>query len=1324
MKRFIIFLSIIILIFLTTGELLYSYTGSLAGQRGLKITKTSHFDIIAGADCINSAVILIKYADDIYNELASKFHLKHDFHIPVVITSAVDKHNAYYSSAPFSHIVLYDTPESIEQVAFSEGFINTFRHELIHAITYNLHNAGWTGAKHVISDALNPALLTITQGFAEGATVSIESTDALGDKDTPQGRINSDYHLSILKQAKIDDKWPLYSEIQGAASGINSGKLPYYFGGAFNYYLQQKYGMDLYARFWEKCVNWKTATYFTCFKEVYGIGIKKVWDEFRDSVKIPFITKRAEQQNYCTLITPKKGIKHFDLGCASNDSYYYYDMDKLVVLQHNIYNSGKKNPNQKVIFAQSDATKISVTSDNKLLAISYSSGNYATPTNRVKIINCDTGDYYCVKDKHLRDGAIGIAGGKYYFAAVYTNSQYCTIRLYQIITNNTLNNLSNDVKSLTLIKEIAAPYGVGLYTPVITNSGTLYYIRCSNLHYTIEGFDIDGDNFYSVDIPRGVRLYSLDSLNNINNEKIITSSASNKIFLQPNEPGDFNELPSQTQVQNNKQNTPLQAQDLATDILSFSYTKSGSMVRAGVAIIKKNTKNVTKDDSNIKQNNVNNSSKNINTADAKGYYREFKQEQSTEPLQSINDNDKNQIQKPSEKVSEGEVPLKSQQLPQPPKLPQSLDNNNEPLQQFQQIHGDATFLLQSCDISGGVYNPCVIGGDIYYVAQYYDNSAICALTMYQNDPAVAIKTYKTHKTQPAIFNKERTSLYFIKTAPIKADLVKSNNYSNNCVKNKSNSIPVVTRYFYSPRYKLNYSNCPGYDYFLGESDNQNIDKIMDTPLISTIPVTTKKVIFNDYIILSQAPNLNNLNISKNTLPGLLYNKPKPPQVSQSSRVSQVINNVNNENFYAVGGADFQKVTNKLLNKRNAQTKPFNSFAYFFAHKGTFIPLALGLSMTANNSAIKTGVDIDIFGSTVTPAWLPFGASYITSTPWTNPIFAISAGYSPFSNSFGANFLVTNKLYTTSNLFLWDVYASVEADSSNKNNNGVTDAFKQTYNRVSGEFTIDIAPQVYIKISEALHLFYGTSSSANLFDFDGNVGSLKSNYTWSEPRLFIQNRTSFTLGNIHKTSSGYYDLSGFAATIRYDANYYQLFDYSREVTWENERNYHNIGCDLIVKFMAGRPFTLAASIFQDNAYFLDIGATLMIHTWDIQKSINVVPFFLTNRVTLFLTYSGSFKHEDLDYIAYYRGDKLIKTTSYQKPIASWAVSHLGDYFGYLASGDFDYSDLLKIRAAWALTPNFGGLANSKFQFDISVDLGYRFFTDNNHFFMAICGKALF
>ena len=110
---------------------------------------------------------------------------------------------------------------------------------------------------------------------AEGATVSYESSFG-------EGRLNDSYVLQMLRQAKIEDQFPSYSDVKGAADSYPANAF-YYFNGAFAQFLQQNYGMDKYAEFWFRCVNAKYFTAAGAFKQAFGMKLNKAWKLFEES---------------------------------------------------------------------------------------------------------------------------------------------------------------------------------------------------------------------------------------------------------------------------------------------------------------------------------------------------------------------------------------------------------------------------------------------------------------------------------------------------------------------------------------------------------------------------------------------------------------------------------------------------------------------------------------------------------------------------------------------------------------------------------------------------------------------------------------------------------------------------------------------------------------------------------------------------------------------------------------------------------------------------------------------------------------------------------
>jgi hypothetical protein len=173
-----------------------AHGGMLSGEKKLRVVKTQWFDIIYPERCETSAAILYEKADGVYEEVTAQYGLTPAFRMPVVITPAVDQFNAFWTAVPYNHIAIYDTGSSgsSELAVFSETLLSTFRHELTHAVTFNMKNGFWRAMGKVFGDEFAPGMLTVTTGMAEGATVASES--AAGE-----GRLNDEYAKHYVKQA-------------------------------------------------------------------------------------------------------------------------------------------------------------------------------------------------------------------------------------------------------------------------------------------------------------------------------------------------------------------------------------------------------------------------------------------------------------------------------------------------------------------------------------------------------------------------------------------------------------------------------------------------------------------------------------------------------------------------------------------------------------------------------------------------------------------------------------------------------------------------------------------------------------------------------------------------------------------------------------------------------------------------------------------------------------------------------------------------------------------------------------------------------------------
>ena len=87
----------------------------MSGTKGsLNEIQTRYFDIIFPDSCIQTAQKIAAVCDSYYEEIVSDFGYEPYQRFPVSITDQVESVNAYFSMAPYNHIVLYDTEMKYE----------------------------------------------------------------------------------------------------------------------------------------------------------------------------------------------------------------------------------------------------------------------------------------------------------------------------------------------------------------------------------------------------------------------------------------------------------------------------------------------------------------------------------------------------------------------------------------------------------------------------------------------------------------------------------------------------------------------------------------------------------------------------------------------------------------------------------------------------------------------------------------------------------------------------------------------------------------------------------------------------------------------------------------------------------------------------------------------------------------------------------------------------------------------------------------------------------------------------------------------------------
>lgn len=480
---------------------LSAHTGMLWGEKNLRVAKTKWFDIIYPERCEQSAAVLYEKADQIYDEVTAQYGLTPSFRFPVVITPKVQMYNAFWTSSPYNRIVIYDTgfSGSDELAVFSESFASLFRHELTHAVTYNMKNGFWRGIGVVLGDVIAPGMLSVTSGMAEGATVTSESASG-------EGRLNSEYAKQSVKQAKIEDKFPAYHDVSGASDVSPSGNA-YFFNGAFHKWLQDNFGMEPYAEFWYRVVNGKNITIGGAFKKAYGLKLKTAWKQFVADYKVPDVAENPVEAGLVQDFFEPYENEYSKLNNAGS----LYDSlsvagDRLVWMDQyggRVFVSDERG--YRKLLSMRGLYDVKLSNDGRFVTLNYYSENAVAYVARVKLYDFESKSSFYIKDTGIKEAVVVKNGGGWYLVGQKYFNQHYSIAVYKLV-------LSDDGRRVTGCEPVneevlgveTNPYA---FTPLA--DGTFAWLKKAGLSYSLCVSSIDGALLSETAFPAGTMVTSL-----------------------------------------------------------------------------------------------------------------------------------------------------------------------------------------------------------------------------------------------------------------------------------------------------------------------------------------------------------------------------------------------------------------------------------------------------------------------------------------------------------------------------------------------------------------------------------------------------------------------------------------------------------------------------------------------------------------------------------------------------------------------------------------------------------------------------------------------
>jgi hypothetical protein len=334
--------------------------------RPLSTFKTEHFSIIFSKESRSAAEYLARESEGIYDEVAAALNAPKTLHIPVVLSPDSDELDGYCVTNPSVRIVLFQGPISPNSgfTVYNDDLRKLFMHELTHAVSLTIRDPFWAFLAALFTDAIAPANLIAPANFVEGATVSMESRDGFG-------RAAETDFLGIVQQDIIEGRFKSFPESAGLWREYPNG-IHYIYGGLFSRYLQETYGMEVYAALWKLMgkgdfiAGLEGWLFFKgAFVKAYsGLELEKAWKDFREYIAL----KRP-------VITALKPLtEEFErIGATCSDGRLFYWSESSAIKAYDP-ESGKT---KKILDWDGAPNRLSVSPDGERLLISterYSDG--------------------------------------------------------------------------------------------------------------------------------------------------------------------------------------------------------------------------------------------------------------------------------------------------------------------------------------------------------------------------------------------------------------------------------------------------------------------------------------------------------------------------------------------------------------------------------------------------------------------------------------------------------------------------------------------------------------------------------------------------------------------------------------------------------------------------------------------------------------------------------------------------------------------------------------------------------------------------------------
>lgn len=438
----------------------------LGRPRKMFLIKTEHFDIIFSNQSEETALLLAQKADLLYSQAAQALESEANLHMPVIISPDSDILSVTYTPSPYNRIIIFDSPADYDTAVFDDTMQSLFYREIYKALLQSIRSPfNQFVAKWIAGEGYQPvALFNMPYSFIEGSAYLAES------QQPGEGRLNDGYFLQILAQAKLDGKFPKYSQVTTVRDIYPGEELSLAAGAGFAAFLINAYGVEKYAELWQNSGKINPLMKQGVFYKTYEKTLTDLWTEFEEAVPLPAgLAENEGSELEGELLFPNDKEANYEHILLTDYGTVWYDRIRHEV---DIFDESNQLKIRQLLFLADNVERLSLSPDGRYMAVSN------TQTRTMEGLSSSSVWIYDLRDRKflgakysLRDGSIvRTAEGRLAVAGVNVKDLHAKLEIYTL----PLGDIKNEKVELI--------YGRGFtgnetpFSPVYGGDGIVAYI--------------------------------------------------------------------------------------------------------------------------------------------------------------------------------------------------------------------------------------------------------------------------------------------------------------------------------------------------------------------------------------------------------------------------------------------------------------------------------------------------------------------------------------------------------------------------------------------------------------------------------------------------------------------------------------------------------------------------------------------------------------------------------------------------------------------------------------------------------------------------------